>query len=124
MAKEVSESRERIAKTETRSLPVKLTDLELRERGDSLAAVIQDLRAEEYRQVDIKTQMKARITELDAKQTQLAIAIQRREEYCDVTVDVWHDYDRLKVETVRRDTGECIHRREMTQDELQRPLPV
>lgn len=120
----VQDGRERIAKTETRSLPVKLTDPELRERGDQLAAVIQDLRAEEDRQVDIKTQMKARTTELDARQTQLAIAISRREEYRDVTVDVWHDYERLKVEAVRRDTGECIHRREMTQDELQRPLPV
>lgn len=116
--------RETIARTETRSLPVKLTDEELRERGDSLAAVIQDINAEENRQVDMKTQMKARITELDAKQTQLAITISRREEYRDVTVDIYHNYDALKVETVRRDTGECIHRREMTQDELQRPLPV
>lgn len=115
---------ERIAKSETRSLPVKLNDDELRTAGDALAAVIQDLNAEENRQVDMKTQMKARITELDAKQTQLAITISRREEYRDVTVDIWHDYEKLKVETVRRDTGETIHRREMTQDELQRPLPV
>lgn len=113
-----------IAKTENRSLPVKLTETELRERGDSLAAVIQDLNAEENRQVDMKTQMKARITELDAKQTQLAITISRREEYRDVTCDVWHDYDKLKVETVRRDTGETIHARGMTQEEMQRPLPV
>lgn len=116
--------REKITRSETRSLPVKLTEDELRERGDSLAAVIQDINAEENRQVDMKTQMKARITELDAKQTQLAITISRREEYRDVTVDVYHDFDKLKVETVRRDTGECIHRREMTQEELQRPLPV
>lgn len=115
---------ERLVKTETRSLPVKLTDHELRERGDALAAVIQDLNAEENRQVDLKTQMKARLTELDAKQTQLAITISRREEYRDVACDVFHDYDKLRVETVRRDTGETVHTRGMTQEEMQRPLPV
>lgn len=120
----MSEGRERLAKSETRSLAVKLTDLELRERGDELAAVIQNVNTEERRQTDQKTQMKARLTELQARQTQLAITISRREEDRDVTVDVWNDYAALKVETVRRDTGECIHRREMTQDELQRPLPV
>lgn len=114
----------RMAKTEVRSLPVKLNEHELRERGDLLAAVIQDLNAEENRKVDMKTQMKARLTELDAKQTQLAITISRREEYQDVTCDVWHDYDKLQVETVRRDTGETINRRGMTQDERQQPLPV
>lgn len=118
------EGQERIAKTETRVLPVKLNNDELRERGDSLAQVIQDLNTEERRQVDIKAQMKARLSELEARQTQLAITISRREEERDVTVDIYHDFERLKVETVRRDTGETIHRREMTQDELQRQLPV
>lgn len=114
----------RMANTENRNLPVKLTEKELRERGDTLAAVIQDLSAEESRQVDVKTQMKARLTELDAKKSQLAITISRREEYRDVTVEVWHDYDRMRVFVVRRDTGEEIHSRAMTQEEMQRPLPV
>lgn len=114
----------RIAKTESRNLPVKLSEIELRERGDQLAAVIQDLTAEESRQIGVKTQMKARLTELDAKKSQLAITISRREEYRDVTVDVWHDYDGLKVYVVRRDSGEEIHSRAMTQNELQRPLPM
>lgn len=113
-----------IARTESKTLPVKLTDGELRERGDSLAAVIQDLNTEERRQVDIKAQMKARISELDARKTQLAITISRREEDRDVTVDVWHDYERMRVAVVRRDTCEEIHSRAMTQDEMQRPLPV
>jgi hypothetical protein len=114
----------RLVKTESRNLPVKLTEMELRERGDSLAAVIQDLTAEESRQIDVKTQMKARLTELDAKKSQLAITISRREEYRDVLVEIWHDYDRMKVCVVRRDSGEEIHTRAMTQEELQRPLPV
>lgn len=113
-----------VTKTESRSLPVKLTDAVLRDRGDALAAVIQDLKAEEDRQVDAKTQMKARLTELDAKKTQLAITISRREEYQEVMVDIYHDFDRRVVETVRRDTGATIHERPMRDDELQVPLPV
>lgn len=113
----------RLVRTESRFLPVKLDADELRERGDSLAAVIQDLNAEENRQVDVKAQMKARMAELDSKKTQLAIVISRREEHRDVMVDMFHDYDRLVAETVRRDTGETIASRRMTEDERQLPLP-
>ncbi len=111
-------------KSETRSLPVKLTELELRDRGDALAAVIQDLTAEEDRQTDVKAQLKARLSELDAKKTQLAITICRREEYREVVVDIFHDYERLTVDTVRRDTGEALARRPMNEQERQLPLPV
>jgi len=114
----------KIVRTEARSLPVKLTDEELRERGDSLAQVIQNLRTEEDRQVDIKAQMKARLAELDAKKTQLAITISRREEDREVMVDTYHDYDRLKVEMVRQDTGETINSRRMTEAEQQLPLAM
>jgi len=113
-----------IIRTETRSLPVKLHEDELRDRGDKLAAVIQDLNAEEDRQVDVKAQMKARLSELDAKKTQLAIVISRREEYRDVPVDVFADYAKQIVEAVRRDTGEVLTTRRMTEEERQQPLPV
>jgi hypothetical protein len=114
----------KIVKVETRNLPVKLTQTELRERGDSLAAVIQDLNAEENKQVDVKAQMKARLAELDARKTQLAISISRREEYRDVAVDVLHDFGRKIVESVRQDTGETITSRPMTEAERQQPLPI
>jgi hypothetical protein len=114
----------KLARTESKTLPVKLTERELRERGDSLASVIQDLNTEEHRQVDIKAQMKARVSELDARKTQLAITISRREEDRDVTIEVWHDYERVRVYAVRRDTGEEIYSRSMTPEEMQRPLPV
>ncbi len=114
----------RLVETKSKTLPVKLTDKELRERGATLASVIQDLNTEERRQQDIKAQMKARVAELDARKTQLAITISRCEEDREVTVDVWHDYDALRVYAVRRDTGEEIHSRAMTHEEMQRPLPV
>ena len=54
-------------KSITRSLPVQLTNDELRAKGSELAAVIQDVKGEEDRQADLKAQMKARLTELDAR---------------------------------------------------------
>lgn len=114
----------KLVRTETRVLPVKLDADELRDRGDKLAAVIQDLNAEENRQIDIKTQMKARLTELDSRKTQLAIVISRREEDRDVLVDVFHNYVKFTVETARRDTGEVINARRMTEEERQQLLPL
>lgn len=113
-----------IKRTETRNLPVKLREDELLERGHSLASVIQDITSEEARQVDVKAQMKARLSELEARRSQLAIVVSRREEQRDVTCDVFHDYDRVVVETVRRDTGEVVYSRAMTEDERQLPLPA
>lgn len=114
----------RLVRSETRFLPVKLHEDELRDRGDKLAAVIQDMTAEENRQVDLKAQMKARLAELDSKKTQLAIVISRREENRDVNVDIFHDFEMGKVDTVRRDTGEMLMSRRMTEEERQQPLPL
>lgn len=113
----------KISKTTTKSLPVRLSQDELRERGDTLASVIQDLNTEQKRQTDQKAQMKAKLSELEARQTQLAITISRREEDREVMVDTWYDYERGTVSEVRRDTGEEIASRRMTDDEKQRPLP-
>jgi hypothetical protein len=76
------------------------------------------------RQVDMKAQMKARLAELDARKTQLAIIIGRREEDRDVTVDQFWDFGRFVVDTVRRDTGEVVSSRRMTEEECQQPLPA
>lgn len=114
----------KLLRTETRHLPVRLTSDELLDRGTRLSAVIQDFNAEENRQIDMKTQMKARLTELDAKKTQLAIVIGRREEDRDVSCDVFADYERLVIDTVRQDTGEVVNTRKMTEEERQRALPI
>lgn len=114
----------KVVRTESRHLPVKLDDHELRERGDQLAAVIQDMNTEEKRQTDAKAGMKARLAELDAKKTQLAITIARHEEDRDITVDVIHRFDKFIVESVRQDTGEVVTSRPMTEIERQQTLPI
>jgi hypothetical protein len=113
-----------LIKTVTRNVPCRLTEDELRQRGDSLAEVVESRHAEEKRQADLKSQMKARITELEAKQTQLAIAISRKEEYRDVSCDIFGDPTHDTATVVRRDTGEAIEKRPLTDAERQKALPL
>ena len=101
-----------------------LTEEELRGYGVDLALCVQDVAAETDRQADIRAQMKARMAELEARQSQLAIKISRREEYRDVDVEVEYDYDGGCVRTVRTDTGEQLSDRPMREDERQPALPV
>lgn len=114
----------KLHKTDVRSLPVRLTEEELLKKGSQLAATVQDIAAEEGRQVDLKAAMKAKLAEIDARRTQLAIAVSRKEEARDVEVDVWHHYDRGVVVDVRRDTGEIVNTRVMSTAERQPSLPL
>lgn len=111
-------------KTITRNLPCRLTEEELRQRGDALAETVQELAAEESRQTDVKAQMKARLTELEAKQTRFAITISRKEEYRDIQCDLFVNADRGLVDVVRRDTSEVVETRPITDDERQRALAL
>ena len=108
----------------TENLACRLTDDELRGYGDDLAGVVQDISAETDRQTDLKSQMKARMTELEARKSQLAIKISRREEYREVDVIVTHDYANGVVTRDRTDTGKRIHERPLHDDERQPDLPV
>lgn len=114
----------KLHRTIVRSLPCHLTDEELLKKGAELATAVQDLAAEEGRQADVKASMKARIAEIDARRTQLAIAVSRKEEHRDVEVDVFHDYQRLVVQDIRRDTGEVLITRVMSETERQQALPM
>ena len=110
-----------IARTE--NLPCRLTPDELREAGAALAGVVQDVGAEVNRQTDLKAQMKARLTELEARKAGMAITISRGEEYRKVAVEVTHDYAEGVVRKVRMDTGEEFHVRPMLDHERQADLP-
>lgn len=114
----------RLSRTVVRSLPCKLTDEELLKKGTELATAVQDIATEEGRQADIKASMKAKLAEIEARRTQLAIAVSRKEEHRDVEVDIFHDFQRGVVEDVRRDTGEVVSRRVMSESERQQNLPM
>jgi|WetSurMetagenome_2_1015567.scaffolds.fasta_scaffold27452_6 hypothetical protein len=110
--------------TYTKNLPVKLTQEELLQKSAELAGTVQDYATEESRQVDIKAQLKAKLTELDAKRTQLAIVVARREEYRDVRCEVVADPAALTAVIVRTDTGEIVEKRALTDKERQDTLPL
>lgn len=108
----------RVLKVQTRTLPVRLNDNELRQRGDELAVTVQELSAEEDRQKNLKDQMKARISELQARQQKLALIVSRREEFRDVEVACEVVADNM-VREVRRDTGEVLLTRPFRDEERQ-----
>ena len=110
-------------RTTTMVLACLLTANELREAGHDLATVVQDIAGEVDRQVDIKAQMKARLAELEAKKSQLAIKVSRREEHRDVEVTIATCYDDGVEIRTRTDSGEVISTRALRDDERQPRLP-
>ena len=110
-------------RTTTMVLACRLTDGELQEAGNDLASVVQDIAGEADRQADIKAQMKARLMELTAKQTVLAIMVSRREQHRDVEVTIATDYNAGVEIRTRTDTGEVISTRALRDDERQPRLP-
>lgn len=107
-----------------RNLPCRLTGDELLTRADELSVVVQETTAEEGRQTDVKAQMKARLTELDARKTRLAITIGRKEEYRDVEVELVADIQAQTTSIYRTDTGEVVETRPMSEQEKQAALPL
>ena len=110
-------------RTTTMRLACKLTDDELRAAGDGLAKVVQDIASEDDAQKDQKAQMKARLMELTARQTILALQVSRREEHRDVEVTIATCYDDGVEIRTRTDTGEVISTRALRDDERQPRLP-
>jgi hypothetical protein len=110
-----------VLKEESRLLPVQLTETEVRNAANDLANICQEIDTEISRQKFIKDQLKARITELEARRSGLALKVTRKEEYREVSVVVEMDGDG-KVTGVRTDTGEIIEKRDATA--LERQLPM
>lgn len=63
-----------------KKLAVTLTEEEFDLRANDLAQVCQDIQTEEARAADVKAQLKARITQLQARQAELSSIVRRREE--------------------------------------------
>ena len=120
----MSEKRYVSLKKTTRNLPCQLTNGELLDRADQLSVVVQETNAEEGRQTDAKAQMKARLTELDARKTRLAITIGRKEEYRDIEIELVADLQAGTVTIYRQDTSEALETRPMSEQERQTALPL
>jgi len=104
---------------ETRNLACKLTDPELRIKGDELATTVQEIATEAGNQKGIKDSLKMRMSELVSRQGRLAYVVSRREEYRDVEVSVDMDDLTGQVTEVRMDSGELIQTRPPRESERQ-----
>jgi hypothetical protein len=100
-------------------LSCKLTDDELLQAGQDLAKVNQDIVREENDQTSAKAQMKARLTGLEAKRTEISLKISRKAEERSVEVERILNFQIGKYFETRIDTGEVIHQRDIRDDERQ-----
>jgi len=124
MAKRTTDlGRPTLLKDTTRNLPCALTQDELIAAGEQLAEVQEDIQNEDARAADVKASLKSTMTELESKRARLASTVRRREEYRDVAVELWLHEDGM-VHAVRRDTGEGLEVRPMTDQERQQSLKL
>jgi hypothetical protein len=101
-----------------------LTDEEFADRAKALAETCQEIQAEESRAADIKAQLKARLTGLEARRNELSIVVGRREENRDVPVEMRADLDTGQALKVRTDTMKILSSRPLTDNERQQHLPL
>lgn len=96
-----------ILKTHTLLLATPLTQDEVLALARELANTVQAVGAEEALQKNLKDQMKAKLSELQARQTRLSIVVATGKEYRNVEVEVCL-LDTGQVQEVRLDTGEIV----------------
>jgi hypothetical protein len=104
-------------------LPVPLTDRELLDFGQRLAKCQADLAEHNLHAEQVKKDLKAKESAIEAERARLSGIIREKKEIRDVPCERWHRYDRGEVEEVRCDTGEVFYSRRMEMHERQVKLP-
>ena len=107
---------------ETQMLTCQLTEDEIRQHGQTLAAVLEDISTEQARQTSFKTEMKATIAGLESRSAALSSQIRRGEELRDVQVQPELDFGENVYRERRTDTDEIINERAIEEDERQEHL--
>lgn len=107
----------------TQWLPVALTDVELRERGDRLASIFDEKVVVEFGKKAASDAAKDRISALDEEAGTIVREIRQKTQSREVEVEDVEDFEALMVKTVRKDTRETVSHRGMTPEERQRALP-
>lgn len=107
-----------------KTLSVKLTDDEFNDRAHALAEVCQEIQTEEKRATDQKTQMKARMTQLEARRSELTSIVAAGEEMRQVECKVFADFEHSQAVECRLDTMKILTARPLTDNERQTHLPL
>jgi hypothetical protein len=114
----------RVLSTGTERLMTRLTPHEFEDRAEGLARAVQDVATEEARHADVKAQLKADLTKLEAERDRLTSVVSRRAELREVPVRLLADLEMGEALLVRDDSGEVVRRRPLTEAERQEPLPL
>lgn len=104
--------------TVTRELPCVLTEAELLERGDEMAACEQQVAVYKNERRKLNVAMRAQ----SDRRGDLAKIIEAKSEQRDVPCQWEPDYERRCYDLIRSDTGECIDQRDMPEADLQMRL--
>jgi hypothetical protein len=108
--------------TDAEKLPCSLSDDEVRQRGEELARRIRAREELDEARRENQKDYRDRLAELDLEIATLAREVRDRTAYREVGVVMHRNLATRTVEWVRRDTGEVVRQRPMTDDELQGQL--
>lgn len=111
-----------LLKTEPENLPVKLTQDEIRERGERLAAKEGELESHMQNAKQVKAGLTANEKRLEADIQNLSLQIRDKSELRLVQCDHIADYKRGVVRVVRQDTEQVVRERAIEESEKQRRL--
>lgn len=100
-----------------------LTKDEVRERGESLAKILEDIRLEKEELKDLTKQRKQKMLLMEGRAKMLGDATRFHRELRQVRVDVMTAETGM-VNEVRTDTGEIIRHRKITEKEAQMTVPT
>lgn len=103
----------------TEKLPVRLTEPELRARGDELAEKVRDRRLLDEQRKDTARDYRERLEVMDEQIGELARAVRDRTEDREVNIREEPDFKRGVMQIVRLDTGETVRERVLEEGERQ-----
>jgi hypothetical protein len=109
---------------ETMILPVKLSDTEIKERGQTLAELLRSIGEKESEKAVTAKEYSNEIKKLEAEVGVVADAIRTGQEDREVEIEKRPDYDRNAIDIVRVDTGEVVATNEMTDSDRQSDLTL
>ncbi len=106
----------------TERLSCKLTETEIRERGEKLADLRKQIADVEAGKKNAMENFKSQLTTLIKVADDVTEEINTKSEFRDVEVTEEKDYVKKQGLTIRLDTNEIVRTRALTPQELQRPL--
>ena len=110
---------EKISKTITKRLACQLSDEERLAFADQLAEANERVEEAIANRKSLMQQMAAEVNQAIGHKDRINGIVASKTEYRDVDVEVFFDFDKGRVTQIRKDTGEEIMNRPMTQKERQ-----